>query len=436
MPRTSITTRRVLATAAVTALALGATACGSDAGTGTAKDAKSGGSFAYWSMWRADEPQAKVLKAALDQFQTDTGIKVDVTWTGRDVTKKIGPAIAAGKAPDLWDQGADAVYGATAQAGQALDLSDVLALDVPGEGKKVSDVLPAKYLDALAKDPEGKNHYVIPYEVASAALFYNAADPDLAAAMPTAPTGWDGFLKVCDALKAKGKACLTSDGELAWENGLTLDYLLSAGGVHFGALSADRTGASWDAPAVLTAARQIEQLVKGGYLNSGYDATKYPAQETNWAAGKGAFYADGSWVTDEVAKEVPASWKMGAMLPPGATEADSMVFGFAMPKKAKNVAQAQRFIAYFLQKKTLSGISTVAGNITPRSDIPAPAVLADIQKALDSAPVRLTYDGVAGDYPTKVFNQNFLDLWHGKTTADQFVAKMKSGQVAFWKTQG
>ncbi|MFJ2865806.1 ABC transporter substrate-binding protein [Kitasatospora sp. NPDC087314] len=425
------TARRVVGVATAVVLAAGASACGSG---GTGGGAKAGG-FTYWSMWRAGEPQAKVIQAAIDRFQSDTGIKVDVTWAGRDVTKKIGPAIAARQAPDLWDQGADAVYAATAQAGQALDLSDVLGMEVPGEGKKVSDVIPAKYLDALPKDPNGKNHYIIPYEVSSAGLFYNAADPDLATAMPTPPATWADFLKVCDALKAKGRACLASDGELAWENGLTLDYLLAAGGVDFSALSSDKSGAGWDNPAVLTAVKQVEQLVKGGYLLGGYDATKFPAQETNWSAGKAAFYSDGSWVTDEVAKQVPADWKMGAMLPPGATNADSMLFGFSMPRTAKNVAPAQKFIAYFQQQKVLGGISTEAGNITPRPDIPAPAVLADVQKALDSAPVRLTYGGVAGSYPTKVLNQNFLDLWHGKTSAEQFVSKMKSDQVSFWKSQ-
>ena len=63
---------------------------------------KSGGSFSYWSMWRQDEPQAKVIQAAISQFTADTGVKVNVEWTGRDVAKKIGPAMAAGKAPDMW----------------------------------------------------------------------------------------------------------------------------------------------------------------------------------------------------------------------------------------------------------------------------------------------------------------------------------------------
>ena len=430
---------RVLAIATAAVLAASVTACSSSKSkTSAAGDGKSGGNFTYWSMWRADEPQAKVIKAAIDAYQAETGTKVTVEFQGRDVKKKIGPAIAANQAPDLWDQGSDAIYASVAQSGAALDLSPVLDMAIPTDNVKVSDAIGTKWLDALPKDPNGSNHYVIPYEVASAGLYYNAADPDVSAALASgAPKTWDDFLKVCDALKAKSKPCIASDGELGWENGLTLDYLLAAQGVDFNALASDKSGATWDNPKVLVAAKQMEQLVKGGYIAPGYDGTKFPAQETNWAAGKsGAFYSDGSWVTAEVAKQVSSTWKMGTILPPGATNADSMTFGFSIPKKAKNAAAAEKFIAYFLQKKTLAGISTDAGNITPRADIPAPAELADTQKALNANPVRLTYAGLAGDWETKAWDTNFLDMWHGKITAEQFVAKVKSDQVAYWKTQG
>ncbi|MFI9787282.1 ABC transporter substrate-binding protein [Kitasatospora sp. NPDC051984] len=434
MGRLPLPSLRIVGAATAVALALGATACGSSGGSGG--DAKSGGSFTYWSMWRADEPQAQVLKAAIADFTASTGIKVDVNWTGRDISKKIGPAIAANQAPDLWDESNDVIYGSTASAGQALDLSPVLDQQVPGENVPVSAVIPAKYFDMLPKDPAGSNHYMIPYEIATTGMYYNAADPDIAAAMPSAPADWAGLLKVCDALKAKNKPCLASEGEDPWTNGLYFDYLLNAGGVDVNKLSADKSGAAWTDPAVLTAAQQVEQLVKGGYVIPGYDATKYPAQETNWTSGKAAFYMDGSYVTAEVAKQIPAGWKFGSILPPGAKAPDANLFGFAITKKAKHAPAAEKFIAFFMQKKQMAGMATTALNLTPRADIPAPAGLEDAQKALGGATVRLPYDGVAGGWPAKVFNQNLLDLWHGRTDAAQFVAKCKADQVSYWQTQG
>jgi ABC-type glycerol-3-phosphate transport system substrate-binding protein len=440
MGSTSKTATRVLGIATAAALALTASACSSgksSSGAAAGSGAKGGGSFTYWSMWRADEPQATVLKQAIADFTAATGTKVDVQWVGRDVKKKIGPAIAANQAPDLWDQGDNVIYASTAQSGQAMDLSPVLAMTIPTDNVTVGSVIPSKYTDALPKDPSGTNHYVIPYEIASEGLFYNNADPDIAAAMPTPATTWADFMKVCDALKAKGKACITSDGELAWENGLTLDYLLQGAGVDVSALFNDKTGAAWDDPKVATAVGEMAQLVKGGYIDSGYDATKFPAQETNWATGKTAgFYSDGSWVTDEIKKEVPSTWKTGTILPPGANVADAGTFGFGIPKKAKNSAAAEQFIAFFLQKKELTGIATTAGNITPRSDIAAPAELADIAKILNaSTTVRSPYPGLAGDEEPKVWDPNFLDLWHGKDDAAAFISKTKAAQIAYWKTQ-
>ncbi|MER6299528.1 ABC transporter substrate-binding protein [Kitasatospora sp. NPDC001539] len=431
MGRTTNSAARVVGAATAAALALGVSACG-----GSGSGAKADGGFTYWSMWRADEPQAKVLKAAIADFTAATGAKVDITWAGRDIAKKIGPAIAANQAPDLWDQSDDKVYGATASAGQALDLSPLLDQRIPEENVPVSQVIPAKYFDMLPKDPSGANHYLIPYEVVTNAMFYNAADPVLASAMPTPPTDWAGLLKVCDALKSAGKACIASEGEDPWSNALYFDYLLNGAGVNVAKLAADTSGATWDDPAVLTAAQQIEQLVRGGHLIAGYDATKYPAQETNWANGKAAFYIDGNYVTAEVAQQVPAGWKSASILPPTAKTPDANLIGFAIPKRAKNAAAAQKFIAFFLQKKQLSGIATTALNLTPRKDIPAPAELADAQRALEAPAVRLTFDGVSGAWLPKVLNENYLDLWHGKTTAAQFVAKCKADQVAYWRAQG
>ncbi|MFH8623993.1 ABC transporter substrate-binding protein [Streptomyces vietnamensis] len=424
------TVTRTVGALTVAALVLGLSACGGDSDGDDAK------TFTYWSMWRAEEPQGQVLKASIAEFTKATGIKVKVDWVGRDVSKKIGPAIAANKAPDLWDQANDAIFGAVASAGQARDLSSVLSAQVPGENVPVSQVIPAKYFDMLPKDPGGSNHYVVPYEVATTGLFYNAADADVTAAMPSAPADWAGFLKVCDALKAKGKPCIGSDGEDDWMNGLYLDYLLNAGGIDVSKLAADKSGAMWDDPAVLKAAQQVEQLVKGGHIIPGYDATKYPAQETNWAAGKSAFYMNGNWITAEVAKQVPPTWKFGSMLPPGVKSADATVFGFSIPKKAKHPEPAEKFIAFFMQKKQMAGMATTALNLTPREDIPAPAGLEAAQKSLSGSSVRLPYDGVAGDWSPKVLKQNFLDLWHGKTTAAQFVAKCKADQVSYWKSQG
>ncbi|MEY9850138.1 ABC transporter substrate-binding protein [Streptacidiphilus sp. MAP5-3] len=437
MVSTSKTSRRVLGIATAAALALGMAACSSTSTTAGSGGAKSGDSFTYWSMWNKTEPQAKVLQSAITAFTAQTGIKVDVTWAGRTVTKQIGPAVAAGDPPDLWDQNAGTVLSTLGSEGQALDLTPVLGMTVPGENVKVGSVIPAKYLTSQPKDSDGTSNYVIPYEVTAEGIFYNAADPNIKAAMPTPPTSWAQFISVCAALKSKSEPCIASEGEDSWTNGLYLDYELLANGVNWSALAADRTGAAWDAPGVATAVNDMDQLVSGGYIVPTYTATKYPAQETNWANGRAGFYMDGSYVTAEVSKEIPATWRTGMILPPGVTQADAGTFGFSIPKKAKNISAAEQFIAFFMQKSQLAGISTVADNITSRPDIAAPPELAAVQQALSAPTLRVDFSNtIPSDYYNKVYNQNFLDFWHGKLTAAQFIAKMKSDQIAYWQTQG
>ncbi|NUR87551.1 MAG: carbohydrate ABC transporter substrate-binding protein, partial [Nonomuraea sp.] len=299
-------------TAALAAGVLALTACG---GGGGESDGKSGGGeFTYWSMWKENEPQAKVLKAAIDKFTKETGTKVDVEWQGRDIRTKIGPAIAANKAPDLVENGFDVINSLLVATGQAMDLTPVYNSEVPGEGKKVSDVIPAKYLDAMPKDPDGVTRWIVPYVLNSAMYYYNKADADLA----TTPQTWDDFVKLCDTLKGKGKACVASDGDNTWTNFLLLDYLLvrDNGAGTLGKIYADKTGAGWDQPGVLESVKKVEQLVKGGYLLKGYDASKYPAQQTNWATGKAAFHLDGTWVPSEASKNLSPGFKVGEFAVP------------------------------------------------------------------------------------------------------------------------
>lgn len=426
-------TARFLGIAMVATLALGVTACSSST---PAAGAKSGGSFTYWSMWNKDEPQAKVLESAISAFEKSTGITVNVDWVGRAVSTKIGPAVAAHDAPDLWDQSAGTVLESLGVEGRAMDLAPVLGMTIPGEGVTVGSVIPAKYLSSQPVDADGTSDYVIPYEVTGEGIFYNAADPRIEKAMPTAPATWAQFMGVCASLKAQGEPCIASEGD-SWTDGLYLDYELLANGVSWTALAKDKTGAAWDAPGVAAAVGDLEQLVKGGYIVPTYTATKYPAQETNWAEGKSAFYMDGSYVTAEVANEIPSSWKMAMIVPPGTSQADVGTFGFSIPKGAANASLAERFIAFFMQRSQLSGISTVADNITSRPDIPAPAGLGSVEQALEAPALRVDFSNtLPANYYNDVYNQIFLDFWDGKIGSAQYISEMKAAQISYWQTQG
>ncbi|MEV6007827.1 ABC transporter substrate-binding protein [Streptomyces sp. NPDC051976] len=401
----------------------------------TTSDSASGGkSFTYWSMWTQTEPQAKVLQRSIDAFTAKTGIKVNVQWQGRKVLDKVGPALLAGNAPDLVDQTFDQMLPTLAATGQARDLTGVLGMDT-GEHRKVSDVIPAKLRDILPAGKDG-TPWMIPYEAITVSLFYNST----AIAGP-APKTFDDLLALCRQAKATGKACIGTDGDASWATTYWFDYLLNRNGGSLPALAADKSGAAWKNPVVLKTAHQIEQLVKGGYLIPGYDATKYPEQQNNWATGKSLFFLMGSWLPSETSTFAPQGFQYHSVNFPSTGDTakdavDVIPLGFAVPKKGKNAEAAEKFIAFFLQRSQISGISTTAGNITPRTDTQAPASLADAAQSLNQSQTRLPFDNLSPDYEDKVLNPVFTDLWFGKTDAAGFVTKMTSASADYWKAKG
>ncbi len=430
----NVTSKLSRAGAAVAALTVLATGCA------TTSDGGSGGDGAkqrltYWSMWTQTEPQAKALQKSIDAFTAKTGVHVEVQWQGRKVLDKVGPALLSGNAPDLVDQGFDRLLPALAANGKAQDLTSVLALDT-GEGRKVSEVVPAKFLEVLPKGKDG-TPWMIPYESVSVSLFYNGKDP----LVSQPPKTWDELLTVCKAAKSAGKACIGTDGDAGWATHYWLDYLLNRNGGSVAALAADRSGAAFNDPAVLKSAQQVEQLVKEGYLVKGYDATKYPEQQNRWARGESVFFLMGSWLPSEAEKFRGSGFEFRSVPFPTTGDAarnavDFLPFGFVIPKGAKNADAAGRFIAFFLQKDQLAGIATDAKNITPRADIPAPAELADVAQQLKDQPSRLPDDNADADWQDKVLVAQYNDLWLGRTDAAGFVAQAAKASAEYWKAKG
>ena len=97
-------------------MAFSLTACGSKDNSGDTgsinADASTGndttvsadaGELTYWSMWNNTEPQAKVIKEAIDAYTAETGIKVNVEWKGRDLGTVLQSALEAGEKIDFFD---------------------------------------------------------------------------------------------------------------------------------------------------------------------------------------------------------------------------------------------------------------------------------------------------------------------------------------------
>ncbi|MGW0811649.1 ABC transporter substrate-binding protein [Streptomyces viridiviolaceus] len=429
--------RTVLATALAATAGLTATACGAGSAAGGGGD-----SFTYWSMWKQNEPQAKVLQTAIKEFTNDTGVEVSVQWKGRQVVQQLAPTLNTANVPaDLVDSSDRFAYAQLHAIGQALDLTPVLDASVPGEsGNTVGSVIPAKYRSLTSTDG---TLWQMPYEVITSQIWYDGhALPEVAA---NPPSTWAEFTDLLASRKKnRGDGPLALDADIPDYTALWTYYavLRGLGPGAFGKAAQDKTGALLKADGFVDALSRVEKLVSTGDFASGYDGSKWPALQQKWAKGKSDFLLLGTFAPSETGPFAPSGFSYRSFPFPafdegGDTSQDISLIGFSIPKKAKNSAAAQKFIAYFMAKRHLQKIASQAKNITPRSDVAVPAELKDAQKALNTGNVVKTLDGVketAADWYTKVFQPLNTKFITGHLTAKSFAAQLAEDSAAYWKT--
>ncbi|MFI9818704.1 ABC transporter substrate-binding protein [Saccharothrix variisporea] len=417
------------AAAALTAAALALTACGGG-GNAASDDGKS---FTYWSMWKENEPQAQVLAQAVADFEKETGIDVTVQWQGRDVLKKVVPALRGGDVPDLVDQEEAGVRANLVASDQFRDLSAVYAAEVPGSGKKVSEVVADKYTGTLKKD--GKL-FLVPYEIIGNGLWFDGSK------LPgTAPTTWDELAALFAKAKGEGRAPIALDADIPYYNAYwtvgVLQGALGAGKVD--ELAKDKTGKAWDTPEVRAALGKVKALVDDKYFIDGYDGSKWPAVQEKWAQRQADFLLMGSWAPSETGPKAAQGFQFTFTPLPGAkTTVPVSNLGFAIPKPAKKAAAAEKFIAYFLKDVHLSKISTMAKNLTPNPELPVPDDLKGLGTALGTLPVSRPIDGIdeIPGYAEEAFYPVNDQLIKGKTDVDGFLSQLAEKQANYWKKNG
>ncbi|WP_344877269.1 ABC transporter substrate-binding protein [Allokutzneria multivorans] len=417
----------LLAAVMTGALALTVAGCGGGSSGGS-------GGLTYWSMWKESEPQAKVLADAVRAFEAETGVKVSVQWQGREVLKKVTPALRGGDVPDLVDQEENPIRATLVQADAFRDLSAVFAAEVPGSGKKVSQVVSDKYLSTLKKD--GKP-FLVPYEVIGHGLWFDgAAHPGIAASPPKT---WQDFTALLAKSKSEGRSPIALDGDIAYYNAYwTVGALQNAlGPGRVSELAKDPTGKAWDSAEVRAVLASVRDLSKQGYFAPGFDGSKWPAVQEKWAQGQADFLLMGSWAPSETGAKAKAGFTYQFAPLPGARQSIPVgSLGFTIPKRAKNPEAAERFIAFFLKDQHLGKIATEAKNLTPNPALPAPPELAGLAKATAELPVSRPLDGLEADYPGYVdevlYPANDL-LVKGKSEVDGFLTQIAERQANYWK---
>lgn len=392
----------------------------------------------YWSMWKEGEAQQKVMAQAIADFEDETGITVDVQWQGRDNVKKVVPTLNTNKVPDLLDGSFAKLAPILAETGQAAPLTE--AYDTKVDGETASDLIPRKYRDVGSLTTEGADApWMLPYSLTSDAMWFNAAEHSELAENP--PATWDDFINTLDELKADGETPIGIDGDVSGYNAYWYTTLMMRldGPGSLKKMAADESGEAWGSPEALKAAEMVSELVDGGYFIDGYNASKWPAQQQNWAANKAALMFNGTWIPTETGPYAADGFEYSSFPFPtvddGPVSQRADFVGFAVTAKAHNSENAQKFASFFLGKEYQDALGTEAGILPIRADAAVGDDMVSVKEALDNADSFYQQnDGITfPGYSEKLLWPTLDKLVLGTVTPEQFIDQMKSGQADYWK---
>ncbi len=273
-----------LLASAVLALA----ACGSAAGGG--KQSPNGGSggtsVTMWLVTTGPSPAntaAQSLVTAFEKSHPKDHITLDFV-ENQSYKQKIQLAMGAGNPPTIfWTWGGGILQ-------QYIKAGDVYGL---GHPSWLSSFLPSS-LGAVTYNGQV---YGVPVEGTQPVyFFYNKSI--FAKYHLTFPTTFSGLLSTVAKLKSHGVAPISLANGDQWPGLMYLEYLTDrVGGPTVARALQSNTASGWSNPAVTTALEDIQQLVKAGAFQSGYDSLHYSGGGSDALvySGKAAMQLMGDW---------------------------------------------------------------------------------------------------------------------------------------------
>src|SRR5260370_23322653 len=211
--------------AAATAALLGIGACSSSTNA-TSSPGAIGGSVTLWGVWQGAEQQA--FAAALQPFESETGITVDYTGKGNAIHTALQSAIQGGSPPDVSLLPDPGTVLTLAKQGTIKDLTGIV-------GNLSSNYGPA-WNQLITSN--GKLYGVWFRGANKNTIWYNPAE-FAAAGITSPPTTWEQLIQDAGALKAAGNPPFSLCTDIGWPvaNFWQNTYLRTAGAPNDNTLS-------------------------------------------------------------------------------------------------------------------------------------------------------------------------------------------------------
>ena len=287
------------------------------------------------------------LKEQIGKFEADSGYKLKDSPVGHEDFKTDILVRAAGQSlPDVFS------YWAGARVQFVVDSDALRPIDDLWVSAGLDNVV-AKSVADSATLYNGKR-YLVPFNYHYAGMFYNKkvlAD----AGVTELPADWDGFLTLCEALKATGITPIALGSKDRWPAQFWFDYLLlRTAGPDYRAKLMDGRSAAYDDDEVLSAMGTWKDLVDRGYFLPNANADSWTDASDKVARGDAAMTLMGTWITGYwnglglVPGEDYDFFPFPAMADGVADAVVGPVDGFVISANAENVEGAEAFLGYMM----------------------------------------------------------------------------------------
>ena len=416
---------------------------GTTASSGTASTTGEQKVVNYWSFMNEGEPIQIWMQQFIDDYEKETGVKVNVVWCGREVLTKLKARLAAPvdeDFPDIVDQGSGVIMDLQNKEGIFAAVDEYL--NGPNEYmgvEKWSDIYVSSLLD-VGKGNDDKI-YAIPRESYINAMFYNKKMfEDLGIEIPQT---WDELMEAAQTIKDSGVAPFSMDGNFdrncAWWFTRLAERTAGIDALH----QACQGELKWaDEPGFLLAAQCIQELVDKGYFQDNYQGSVWPASQLLWVQSKTAMIPCGTWLVSEMSDSTPEDFEMGIFDWP-AVEGEKYpkaeeAWGnyWAILKDAPHKETAIDFIKFASQKKYDDEMTKIGSPSAQKDGLPIEE-LANQNEILEQGVVVSDVMGGLSTYETyynNVYNKVATEMIHGKLSAEEFIQKMDDETEKFYAT--
>ena len=322
---------------------------------------------AAWSQDKGDitishyftgELGLEALQEQIAKFEADSGYTLKDSPVGHEDFKTDILVRAAGQSlPDVFS------YWAGARVQFVVDSNALRPIDDLWASAGLDDVVATSVADSATL--YNGERYLVPFNYHYAGLFYNKkvfAD----AGVTDLPTDWDGFLALCETLKAAGVTPVALGSKDRWPAQFWFDYLLlRTAGPDYRAKLMDGS-AAYDDAEVMDAMATWKDLVDKGYFLPNANADGWTDASDKVARGDAAMTLMGTWITGYwnelglVPGEDYDFFPFPAMADGVANAVVGPVDGFVISANAENIEGAEAFLAYMMSNADVQAAWTNA----------------------------------------------------------------------------